>query len=429
MKKTLLLSVVASTMIMAGGDIAPVEPVVEAPVVVETSGWEANGQIVGYTHTVDEHGTGELFGDGSTYGAIGVQMGAINKDLFAGIGAGFEVSAIMQDDIFFEDQTPNAGFYGNKTSNPVSIAGDAGTQSAGLTQAYLTYGLGNTSLKVGRQTLPMALSPFAYSEGWQVFKNTFDAALVVNSDVPDTTLVYAAVTNANSSVGPYLNSGSFNQINNPGDIVHMLTAQNKSVEGLTLTGTAYYAPDMFTTEDALVLWGDAKFGISDYSIALQGGTIMGANDAGLGEDTVAFGAKVGANFGMFGASVAFSSVDEGTVGITNLGTGIKSPLYTQMVLNNVGQLHASDSDYLKASANVAAFGGKFVVNYGMAIEKRDGAGNALASGAGESPYEVDVMYTHTFGNTKLFAAYVLTDGDIDGQDSNNFVRVWARYSF
>ena len=37
MKKTLLLSVVASTMIMAGGDIAPVEPVVEAPAVV--SGW------------------------------------------------------------------------------------------------------------------------------------------------------------------------------------------------------------------------------------------------------------------------------------------------------------------------------------------------------------------------------------------------------
>ncbi|MDQ1325057.1 MAG: hypothetical protein QG564_181, partial [Campylobacterota bacterium] len=31
MKKTLLLSVVASTMIMAGGDIAPVEPAVETP--------------------------------------------------------------------------------------------------------------------------------------------------------------------------------------------------------------------------------------------------------------------------------------------------------------------------------------------------------------------------------------------------------------
>jgi hypothetical protein len=101
-----------------------------------------------------------------------------------------------------------------------------------------------------------------------------------------------------------------------------------------------------------------------------------------------------------------------------------------MVLNNVGQLHAKDSDYLKASANVAAFAGKIVVNYGMAIEKRDGNGVAKASGAGESPYELDVMYTQGLGaNTKLFAAYVLTDADIDGQDSNNFVRVWARYSF
>ncbi len=35
MKKALLLSVVASTMIMAGGDIAPVEPVIETPVVIE----------------------------------------------------------------------------------------------------------------------------------------------------------------------------------------------------------------------------------------------------------------------------------------------------------------------------------------------------------------------------------------------------------
>jgi len=425
MKKTLLLSVVASTMIMAGGDIAPVEPVVEAPVVEETSGWEANGQLVGYLQTVDQYGTGDLFGDGNTYNAIGVQMGAVNKDIFAGIGAGFEVSAIMQDDIFFDDQI-GTGFY--------QTAGNAGTQSAGLTQAYLTYGIGNTSLKVGRQALPLALSPFAFSESWQMFQNTFDAALVVNSDIPDTTLVYAAVTNSNHSVGPYLNSGSFNQINAQGDVVHMLTAQNKSVSGLTLTGTAYYAPDMFTTEDALVLWGDAKFGISDYSIALQGGTIMGANDAGLGEDTVAFGAKVGAQFSMFdtsfGASVAFSSVDEGTVGITNFGTGVKSPLYTQMILNNVNHVNSSDSDYLKASANVAAFAGKIVVNYGMAIEKRDGKGVALASGAGESPYELDVMYTQGLGaNTKLFAAYVLTDADIDGQDSNNFVRVWARYSF
>jgi hypothetical protein len=412
MKKTLLLSVVASTMIMAGGDIAPVEPVVETPV-VETSDWDFSGQAVAYTQTVDQFGEGSLFDEESSYAAIGVQMTAVNKNIVGGIGAGLQVTGIHAD------LGDAEGFYG--------AGGNAGATSGGITQAYLTYGLGNTSLKAGRQELPKSLSPFAFSEGWQMFKNTFDAALVVNSDVPDTTLVYAAVVNANSSLGAYANEDAFNKINAEGDVVHMLTAQNKSIEGLTLTGSYYFAPDHLVTEDLSVIWADAKFKVSSFSAALQGGTIVGAEDVG-GKDTTAFGAKLGGNFGMFGASVAYSSVDEGTVGISNFG-GVKSPLYTQMVLNNVGQLHASDSDYLKLSANAKALGGKFIVNYGMAIEKRDGAGNALASGEGESPYEVDFIYKTKVGNTKLFAAYVMTDADIDGQDTNNFARVWARYSF
>ena len=69
--------------------------------------------------------------------------------------------------------------------------------SAWISQAYLTYGIGNTSIKVGRQELPKSLSPFAFSEGWNVFKNTFEAALVVNTDIPDTTLVGAYVNRAN----------------------------------------------------------------------------------------------------------------------------------------------------------------------------------------------------------------------------------------
>ena len=47
MKKTLLLSAIASTMIMAGGDIKPVEPVVETPAVqeVEASAGKVSGQL------------------------------------------------------------------------------------------------------------------------------------------------------------------------------------------------------------------------------------------------------------------------------------------------------------------------------------------------------------------------------------------------
>ena len=62
MKKTLLLSVVASAVVMAGGDIAPVEPAVEAPVVEETaSNWDFNGQAVIYYQTTDKGAANDLF--------------------------------------------------------------------------------------------------------------------------------------------------------------------------------------------------------------------------------------------------------------------------------------------------------------------------------------------------------------------------------
>ncbi|MDQ7046246.1 MAG: hypothetical protein Q9M39_00925 [Sulfurovum sp.] len=148
MKRTLLLSVVASTMIMAGGDIDPVEPmVVEAPVVA--SAWDFSGQAVAYTQTVDAHGTGDLFSGDTTYGALGLQLRAVNKDLFAGFGVGVEVSGISQSSDYSSiPNTPNSFAF------PFIGGGDAQVESAAITQAYITYGFGNTSFKIGRQTLP-----------------------------------------------------------------------------------------------------------------------------------------------------------------------------------------------------------------------------------------------------------------------------------
>ncbi len=412
MKKTLLLSVVASTMIMAGGDIAaPVEPVVEAPAVVEeVSAWKFNGQAVAFTQTVDSNGDASLFGSDTTYGALGVQLGAVNKDLIGGLGAGVEVAAIRSSTGSF-----GSGFYGT--------GGNAGTTSGGFTQAYLTYGFGGTSLKVGRQTLPKSLSPFAYSEGWQVFKNTFDAALVVNSSIPNTTVVYAYVTGANRSVGGYLDAGVYNDVAGGAavDGAHMIAVQNKSIDGLTLTGNYYFAGNMDGLGDTSIVWGDAKFKAGAFNVAVQGGQVS----PDLADSTSAFGVKVGGKFGMFTASAAYTSVGDGTVGITNLGTGIKSPLYTQMVLNNVGQYHAAPgSDFLKVGGTVKALGGTIKAFYGA------GTNDSVAAKGDYT--EFDLMYvTKLTDNLKVFGAYVYTDDSNvgNGPDANNFVRVWARYSF
>jgi len=462
MKKTLLLSVVASTMIMAGGDIAPVEPVVVEPV-AEVSGWEFGGQGVLYYQTRDVWGMGDLFDSANSIATAGVQVRAVNKDLFYGFGAGVELSGIS--DLYLYDDvvtglTQNAG----NTFDP----NDEGilNSSAAFTQAYLTYGIGNTSIKVGRQLLPKALSPFAFSEGWNVFKNSFEAALIVNSDIENTTLVGAYVWRANGSLG---NLNDFTDLSAVGgaamaeDGVWMLTAQNKSIDKLTLTGTWYMAPDMVVgAADANVLWGDAKYGFGEdmYGLVLgvQGGIVMtdeplidlGQNEAGEDmflqvNDTTAWGVKIGGNFDLFDASIAYSSVDDGTVNIENLGTNVKTPLYTQMIFNQ--NTIKRDSDTVVVRAGIKGLGGKFGIAYGYSDlgDTAKAAVTGKAGGAGEYS-ELDLTYKVKVWNdsTTLFAGYVYQDDDrMDGlaitddegnvldtfDGTQNMVRLWGRYNF
>jgi len=422
-------------MIMAGGDIAPVEPVVETPVVAEASGWDFGGQAVLYYQTGD-YATGAAAAAGAT-GAdffdqeasranAGLQLRAVNKDIFAGIGAGVEVSGLST--LNLENSVVSDTMQGVGNLVPGNDLNDI-TDGGWISQAYLTYGIGNTSIKLGRQELPKALSPLAFSESWNVFKNTFDAALVVNSDIADTTILGAWVYGGNKNgLGAIPNNMTdFNGFND-NDGIYLLTVQNKSIEGLTLTGSYYYAPSLSqmyvagSSDDAHILWADAKYAISDYAVALQGGYIFG--DAVDNAETTAFGAKVGGNFGMFDASVAYSYVGDkdAALGVTNFG-GVKTPLYTQMILNQ-GDI-ATDSQYIKVAAGAKALGGKFGIAYGQRLSADDNARDNL------SPYELDVTYkTKVFNDsTTLFAGYILTDSDVAGEDTKNTIRVWGRYNF
>jgi hypothetical protein len=470
MKKTLLLSVVASTMIMAGGDIAPVEPVV----VEEVSAWEFSGDMVAYTQTRDNFtATGNtpnsiygnntnLFGGSSTSGILGLSLRAVNKDVFAGIGFGGEVTATANgyNNGYSDGEQvqwgPLLGFY----NQPAGSRGNFGLQHGNaLTQAYLTYGIDaiSTSLKVGRQHLPKSLSPFAFTEGWQAVKNSFDAALVVNSSLPDTTAVYAFVKKSNRSVGDLNN---FNNINPSDDGVHMLTLQNKSIDNLTLTGSWYYAPNMisamgiptpivgypFTLNgDVNVLWGDIAYNIDDYGIglAVQGGQVSPDKLS----NTSAWGAKITGNLSMFNLLAAYSHVGDGAVPIHNLGTGVKTPLYTQSIADQ--NTIKIDANAFKLAAGMKALGGKFGLAY-IYSDLKDGALPSTftvggARGGSGSYTEVDFTYkTKVTEDMTLFAGYVYQQDKRDvlvnpitftpiafskKSENQNFVRFWARYNF
>ncbi len=422
MKKALLLSVVASTMIMAGGDIAPVEaPVEVAAPVAEASGWEFGGQGVLYYQSRDNAAT-DLFESEVSRAAAGIQLRAMNKDIVGGFGAGVEISGIS--DLYLYDGVVG-GLVQGAGNATASDDDDTVNSSAAFTQAYLTYGIGNTSIKVGRQNLPKALSPFAFSEGWNVFKNSFEAALIVNTDISNTVLVGAYVWRANA----HADLTDFTEILGSDKGVYMLTAANSSIENLALTGTWYYAPEVVAgTDDVNIVWADAKYSAEAFNIAVQGGSVL-TDTAGL-EDTTAFGAKIGGNLGMFDASLAYSSVDDGSLAIENVGTGVKTPLYTQMILNQEAIKH--DSDTFVVRAGVKALGGKIGAAY-----------NYSEFGPADVEYnEFDLTYkTKVFNDsTTLFVGYVYSDLSVEvldlengsltvDPDARNLVRVWGRYNF
>jgi hypothetical protein len=411
---------------MAGGDIAPVEPII-VPVV--ESGWKFDGNMVAYYQTRDNTvangavAAQDLFGTDASQNNFGIQLRAVNDNLFWGLGAGFEVTGLASINAVSDRATgsiQNAGTYNN------DIGG-------ALTQAYLTYAIDaiDTSFKLGRQTLPKALSPFAFSEQWQPLQNTFDAALVVNSSIPDTTLVYAFVDKLNASTGDFSSFDYLNGNTVKDNGVHMITAQNKSIEGLTLTGSFYYGKELLetnglTANDTMIAWGDAKFNYDGFSIALQGGMVQDKDVLATQNDTtIAYGAEIGAKFNLFDtgfdASVAYSGVDDGNAPIQNYGTGVKTPLYTQMIANQ--DVIKTDTDYVMGKFGVNVLGGDFDVAFGYAIENR-------TLGLNNSPFELDVSYkTKVTDSTTLFAAYVMSDADITGVDAQNMVRVWARYNF
>lgn len=435
--KLSLVAALAVSSAFAGGDIAPVEPV--APVVEEKPSWEFGGQAVVYYQTIDAYGGSDLFKQGSSVADAGLQLKATNKDLIGGLGVGITLDGLT-----------TLGLEHSIVSNVMQTAN--GIKGGWIAEAYLTYNIGNTMLKGGRMTLPAGLSPFAHSENWNVFENTYDAGLIVNTDISNTVLVgawvYANNTNGyaqfhdgapttpptpgahnflktaigihNSPVngmgyigGEYANMADFGNTNGT-DGVFMVTAQNTSIENLTLTGSYYYGNDFLGLGEALnIWWVDGKYKFSNFEIALQGGQVL---DSALPKDTTAFGAKISGTFAGIGAYIAYSNVDDGTTGIFNVG-GQQTPLYTQMIINE-GAIR-TDNDTFVIGAHTKLLGGTVGAGYG-----------STAGDISNYDYdEIDVYYTRDlFDGGNILVGYVNMDDNVR-TDSNNVIRIVGRYNF
>ncbi len=440
MKKTLLLSVVASSFIFAGGDIAPVEPAVvtPAPVVAPApapvdSGWKFNGTVGLEYWTTDGavsgfglgNGSDSIFSQDNSSASAGVSLSAVNNDIIGGIGFGVELIGLG-----------TLGLDEDVVANVVE-SGDGDLNGGAINQLYLTYGIGNTSFKVGRQTLPKSLSPLAFSEngaGLRLFNNTYEAALIVNTDISDTVLAGGWVRSANS----YGDHNTFTKAN-VDDVIWMIAAQNKSFDGVTLTGTVYFAPDFMSqsaleagglpvgvagglsgavstlayTDDLTAGWFDAGFDVAGLNSGLQFGFLD------TFDTTFAVGGKIGGTVAdMFNAGLAVTYVNDEGTGVFNVGGGDDNALYTTILNNNIANAFNSTTVSLVTGFNL------FGENFGLA-----GAYSDLGSKWTDGSYsEVDFSWMKSFGALDLTAAYVWADG-ADTYTNDSIVKVLAKYNF
>jgi hypothetical protein len=318
------------------------------------------------------------------------------------------------------------GLEKNLVSGVMQTAGDSGNlNDTAISQAYVTKKIDNTTLKLGRQALSASLSPLAFSEDWNVFANTYDAAVVINSDLPDTTLVGAWVggngnsTNMLSDLLPDTNPADTVDDSGIAGGAYMLTAVNKSVKELPLTLSYYALKDINGALDVDAIWASTKVDAGlPVSLALQGGSIM--PDAAGAKDTNAFGAEIGAKVDVLDLGLAYSTVNDGDVPVMNVGGGHKTPLFTQMVGNEWSIMSDADTVVLKAATPVGA--GTLSAAYGMTS-----AGNNNIVGADYN--ELDLVYGFKALGADMLLAYVNADVDVAGADSINVVRFVTRYNF
>jgi hypothetical protein len=404
MKKVLLLSAVASTMIFAGGDIAPVEPA--APATADF--W---GQV-GFFYQAEDN---EVFDWGDTENnrfSTTIVLG-VEKDLGNGFGVGAEVAGWSD---FGLDIADRSGLYAadglaNAMVDPTS---------AEVSQAYLTYSFGNTAIKAGRQALPKAVSPWAWSARTAgVLDITYDGVVVANTDIANTTLVAAWVDQASFT------SDFLPNVDVSDDAgLFMLAMINKSLANTTLALSGYYVPssNFNGQEDAWSIWGSAVGNVESVNWGLQVAYVDG--DLAGTDATVGVAAKVGSKWGDLGAELVAGYINDGDYSLKTAGSGRGTSAFWTFN-GDFGGDRVGDNVWsimLKASYDLHENGKLFGnVEY---FDADDNAGFDTAT-------DVRVGYKFTVAgvNSQIEYRYLHREFNNGGNNDRQRVRVEAYYKF
>jgi len=348
------------------------------------------------------------------------------------------------------------GLENNLVSNTWTGAHSAGNgvnDAWWIGEAWMAATMGKTTAKIGRMELD---TPLAFSEKWSVAANTFDAAVLINQDLPDTTLVGAWVGKGNgANAGGGLTNGSTTLGYNNSAVVgidgilgaeavfgtfvdggaYAVAAVNNSFKPLTAQAWYY---NVMNVADAYWLQGDIN-------CQLVKGLTLGAQYANIGpkgdlktlgvtEDSSAYAFKVGyEGIQNLKVSAAYSDADEdGTLKIANVATnnlsGAQSKLYTEAWWN-YGYVGAPGAESVNVTAEYNAGFAKLGAYYtNVSIDNTNA--QVVTKADGTDMTEVTLTASKSFGPLDTTLAYVSTDADDQNNGSQyNSVQAYLTLNF
>jgi len=336
-----------------------------------------------------------------------------------------------------------------------------------LGEAYLQYNIGNTTFKLGRQKLN---TPLAGADDARMIPNLFEAYLLINKDIPDTTIIaghvtkfaqgtfgraynggilaatggYSAVDTRNQ-VGEFKNMGSY-ALGKKTDGVSVAAAIYTGVEGLKVQLWDYYAYNILNAvygqadvkwdcllSDSVHPFASAQF-IKENNV---GDNLLSAAGGDGKIDSLFYAAKIGAGIENFKAYVAYSETSENSASDAAYANAIISPwggmpAFTQGMVTRHVFLAGTKATKVAASYNFKSFGPDlktvaYYASYNMADYNGYTHGDASETGFDiiYKPEEVKGLNLRVRGN---FADdfNVATSGATVGWSEYRFI---ANYSF
>lgn len=411
MRHTVRLSLLASVMVLsasAADDLAGMFK--EGKASGQLRAFYIDRDYDGYTDATSVHRNATAIG-----GYLKYETGVWNG---LSLGTAFYTS----NGLFLKDKTTSTG-----TDNPEvdpTLLGKSNESLSYLGEAYVQYKNGNTTFKGGRQKLD---TPMAGSDDARMLPNLFEAYVLSNTDVKDTTLIAAHVTkfaqgsfgrvynggvlsvtsgyslvDSKTHVGEFVDMGTYAIGENTGG-VSVAAAIYSGVPGLKLQLWDYYAQDILNA-----VYAEANYGWSYASGVAPYVAAQWINERDVGSNGVAnstnklanidsdfIGAKVGVKLSNFDLSVAAShnsKNSDAAIGGGTISPWGGMPAYTQGMVTRHQFMAGTDAWKVAAAYDWKNYGvnlntGVYYVEYDM--DPLNGYSNAAASDeSSESGFDI-----------------------------------------